>query len=277
MQRDDEGQSLLRSYLLGELDPEPQQQLEQRLLADDEYFEALLIAEDEIIDQYLSGSLTSLEQEKFASIFLSTPERRQKLNFARALRKYIQLNEPAGTISSDASEQSPSFWKRFLPSFLRARHPALSFSLATALLLVLVGVTWVAVKNLRQQNNPGQENPDNVLAITLTPGALRGTGTLERVVIPARVETVRLQLKLPSDEYKTYSATVKVVGGQEIFTADNLKAETTGDGLAVQVSIPAAKLTSEDYQLNLSGLNTNGQPEKVSTYDFRVLKNPPNK
>jgi hypothetical protein len=276
MQRDDEGQTLLRPYLLGELDPEPQQQLEQRLLTDDKYFEALLIAEDELIDQYLGGSLTPLEQERFASIFLSTPERGQKLNFARALRKYIQLAQPAETPDSEANEQSPASWKRFLPSFLHMPHPALSFSLAIALLLLVGGVTWIALKNLRGQNHPGEENPNTVLAVTLTPGALRGAGMLERVVIPARVEIVRLQLKLPTIEYVSYSAAVKAVGGQEIFTADNLKAETTGEGLTLRVSIPAAKLNNEDYKLNLTGLDTNGQPEKVGRYDFRVIKNPPN-
>jgi hypothetical protein len=272
MQRDAEGQPLLRSYLLGELDPEPQQQLEQRLLADDEYFEALLMAEDELIDQYLGGSLNSIEQKRFASIFLSTPERYQKLNFARALRKYIELNEPARVPDSKAKEEAPAFWKRFFNSF--PRHPALSFSLATALLLLVVGVTWIALKNRGRSSNPGGENPNTVLAVTLTPGATRGDGAIERVVIPAGVETIRLQLNLPAAEYESYSAVVKVVGGREIYAEDNLKAERSAEGLMVRVHIPAAKLKSEDYQLNLTGLEANRQPETVGRYDFRVLKNP---
>jgi hypothetical protein len=277
MQRDDEGLPLLRSYLLGELELEPQQQLEQRLLTDDEYFEALLMAEDALIDQYLGGALTSHEQEKFASIFLSTPERRQKLNFARALRKYIELNGPAAVTGPAASEEAPAFWRRFLLSFLRARHPAISFSLAAALLVLLTGITWIALKNLRRQGNAGVENPNTVLAVTLTPGATRGEGAIERVSIPAGVEIVRLQLKVPNAEYVSYNASVKAVGGPEILTADNLKAEATAEGLAVRVSIPAVKLKNEDYQLNLSGLAADRQPETVGRYDFRVLKHPPDK
>lgn len=277
MQRDVEGQTLLRSYLLGELEQEPQQQLEQRLLADDEYFEALLIAEDELIDQYLGGALTPLEQQRFASIFLSTPERHGKLNFARALRKYIELNEPARMPDSKVVEKAPAFWKRFFHTHPRARHPALSFSLAAALLLLVAGITWMAVKNLRSGTQGGEENPGAVLAVTLTPGATRGDGAIEKVSIPARVETLRLHLRLPDAEYVSYNATVKAVGGQEILSVDNLKAETTTEGTVVRVQLPTAKLKTEDYQLNLSGQRANGQPEKVGRYDFRVLKNPQDK
>lgn len=276
MTQHDEEQGFIKSYLLGELEPEQQRQLEQRLFADDKYFEALLIVEDEIIDQYLGGSLTAPEQERFVNIFLSTPERRRKLNFARALRKYIEVSEPAKPQTLVSRAKSNGFWKSVLPPFLRVQHPAISFSLAVALLLLVIGVTWVAVKNLRQQNQSEAEDPNTVLAVTLTPGAVREMGERETaVVVTDRIKIVRLQLKLPMDEYQSYRAALRVVGGgQEIFTADELKAETIGAGKAVHVSIPSGKLNGGDYQINLSGLDASGRFEGVGRYYFRVVKGP---
>ena len=47
-------QKLLRGYLLGELTAEAQQLIEVGFLRSDALFEELLIAEEELIDQYVS-------------------------------------------------------------------------------------------------------------------------------------------------------------------------------------------------------------------------------
>src|ERR1051325_3474947 len=83
-------QTIIKQYLLGELSDDAQrQQVEQRLLTDDDFFQELEISEDELIDQYLAGTLTPAERRNFESHFLAAPERRRKLGFARALSKYV--------------------------------------------------------------------------------------------------------------------------------------------------------------------------------------------
>ena len=47
----------IRRYLLGEVDDGTRAEVEQRLLSDGEVFEELLVAEDEIIDDYAGGRL----------------------------------------------------------------------------------------------------------------------------------------------------------------------------------------------------------------------------
>ena len=274
MTLDDEERLIIKSYLLGELDLQQQQQVEQRLLSDDEFFEALLIAEDEIIDQYLSGSLTSPERERFTTLFLSTPERRQKLNFARALRKYIEVSDLGEGRTPKAKASSPASWKLFLPTFLRRPHPAVGFSLATVLLLLVGGVAWIAVMNLRTQTHE-VEDPNAVLAVTLMPGAVRDAGEWEKISIGEQVKSLRLELKLPADEYQSYRATLRPVGGRDVFTAEALKVQTDGPGKVIVVNIPARGLGVGDYQLNLSGLDINDHPEGVGSYYFRVTKSSP--
>lgn len=90
MALDAKTQTEMRLYLLGLLEPgERAGQFEERILTEEDYYEELLIAEDEVIDLYLAGRLPRAEREGFERHFLSTPERRQKLRFARALRGYV--------------------------------------------------------------------------------------------------------------------------------------------------------------------------------------------
>src|SRR3712207_528087 len=92
---------LHRLYLLGELDPEARERVEERLMLDAEAYEELMIAEDELIDRYLGGRLDERERESFLQHFLLTPGRRQKLDFARTFRAYVA--DHAGRPSAAAS------------------------------------------------------------------------------------------------------------------------------------------------------------------------------
>jgi anti-sigma factor RsiW len=87
--QDIEDQRSLKQYLLGQLSQEEQRQLEVRLLNDQQFLVELLMAEDELIDEYLDGSLSEQDREKFEQHFLATTERREKLTFAKALRRYV--------------------------------------------------------------------------------------------------------------------------------------------------------------------------------------------
>lgn len=58
-------------------------------MVDDDFFEELLIAEDELIDEYLGDSLGAREKQDFEKYFLTTTERRRKLQFAQALRQHV--------------------------------------------------------------------------------------------------------------------------------------------------------------------------------------------
>jgi CHAT domain-containing protein len=96
----DEGH--LRRYLLGELNEEEQQAVEEKLLEDDGLFDSVLAAEDELIDEYVDGALSPGERESFEGLFLSVPERQRKLSFAMALRRYVTTEDEAATAEASA-------------------------------------------------------------------------------------------------------------------------------------------------------------------------------
>lgn len=82
--------AILKSYLLGEVTDEEQlRQIEERVFADEEYYQELLRVEAELVDQYASGKLTAGEREKAETLFLSTRDRHRDLGFALAVKEYL--------------------------------------------------------------------------------------------------------------------------------------------------------------------------------------------
>ena len=141
----------LKPFLLGELKPEEQQRLEQQLMIDTAAFEELQRVEDELIDDYLSGTLSSGEKERFESVFLLPPERQQKLSFARTLRHYI-ADHPI-------KERRWPAWRESWVAFWRFQNPVLSGSLAAALVLIIAGGSWSMLRISRLQKALGQAGP----------------------------------------------------------------------------------------------------------------------
>jgi CHAT domain-containing protein len=119
-------QEVIRRYLLGDVaDKDHRQSIEERLLTDDEYYEELLVEEDELIDQYVSDALSEVEQRQFEMHFLATPERHQKLRFARALKRVVSEASPVAPLESAQQSRQPFWlWRWFHNPYLRAAAAA---------------------------------------------------------------------------------------------------------------------------------------------------------
>lgn len=128
MEQSDE-QSKLRKYILNDIGDEERSAIEERLLAEDEYFEEVLIAEENLIQDYADGKLDAADRERFEKCFLSFEENRQKVRFARALRKYV--NE-SGDLPE--AEKKPGFFESLKAFFSAPVSVALT-------VLVIAGIT----------------------------------------------------------------------------------------------------------------------------------------
>jgi hypothetical protein len=110
----------IREYLLRALDEEARQKIEERILLDREFLEQVMVAEDELIDEYLAGNLP--EEERFESYFLSAPRQRQKVSIARALRQYAAESEPEAASEASGQGRQPSSWLGRVLTAIRARR-----------------------------------------------------------------------------------------------------------------------------------------------------------
>ncbi|HEY0428334.1 MAG TPA: CHAT domain-containing protein [Pyrinomonadaceae bacterium] len=133
-----EEQEAIKKYLLGALSDKVEMRLiEEKILLDDDFAEKLSVAEDNLIDEYLDGSLAVAESRQFQQFFINVPERKQKLRLIRDLRKYAAENQTAGQFTKEKGRIFD--WRKLvsLPSFRLA---------AAAILLLLFGfIIWRAV------------------------------------------------------------------------------------------------------------------------------------
>jgi CHAT domain-containing protein len=121
----------LRSYLLGTLPQKRAEQLEARLLKDDDLVEQLSLLEDELIEDYARNALSAGDRKHFERYFLTNPRRRRKLMLVRGLRKYT-----ADVGHVNTADRSPARPPWYYPLLSPQWRPV-----AASLLIVLGSVT----------------------------------------------------------------------------------------------------------------------------------------
>ena len=260
----------IREYLLGKSTSEDSAFVEERLLADDEFYQQLLVVEDELVDQYLAGLLPGSEREPFENYFLASPQRRQKLRFTRNLKKYVSRAEAERAPLADHSSvvpvraDVPPAPSRPLKRFSFWSNPILSYSLAAAAVIV---VALVGLVFWNSRSDTGK-----VLAVELVPGLTRGDETIKQIDMPADTGTVQLQLRAANiSSYKTYRAILQTIAGSEISRPDNLRPDPASPDRII-CPISATLLKPGDYSLKLSGLNQQGEYEDIARYYFRITQ-----
>ncbi len=131
-------------YLLGDLAGAARDEFEERLFADDDLGITVTATENDLIDEYLRGELTSDQKRKFELNFLVSERRREKLLAAEVLLAGLLHNEPAAPDVPLAE----SFWAR-LSELFRLPNLALAGGLAVLFLILVLG----GFRLLRQGEN----------------------------------------------------------------------------------------------------------------------------
>ena len=104
-------------------------------MTSDEYFQELLIEEEELIQDYADNLLTPDECRKFEERFLISEQRRQKVKFAYSLSSYItRQEEPKLEKPTKAQAKKSGFFANLKMLF---RQPVL----IGAAILIVTGVS----------------------------------------------------------------------------------------------------------------------------------------
>lgn len=263
---------IIKDYLLGLMPGDDQSEVEVRLLTDRDFYEELSIVEDELIDQYLGGTLSVSDRQSFESHFVSSSERQQKIRFAKALRKYVSVtaDESQPDRAEDEILLEPAETATPLPLprpfVVPSSRSWMSYAVAAA---ILVAVAGGALLLLRYRQGPVSNG--RVLAIELTPApATRDGSEVKQFSLAPDVGSVRLQLDLPKNEFQSYEAALRDSSSRTVLTAKNLKPQTINSFAAVMWDVNAELLSPGDYRIQLSGTTPDGRPESVATFSFTI-------
>lgn len=149
-----EDEDSIRSYLLGKLSLEEQQRLEERLLTDNKLFEQLQVIEEDLIDDYVAGTLPASDLERADKHLLSAPQRRQDVRFARAMSRYVSERSAVNQVAGETEKltQGSSWWQR-LSALFRIENPLVGFALASLLLISVLAclALWLRSERLQRQ------------------------------------------------------------------------------------------------------------------------------
>lgn len=254
-------QGLLFRYLLGDLSEEQQVEVEDRAFGDKEYLGALEAAEVDLIDAWVRGELNKSERRAFEARFLTSPQRRHKVEFARALTRVASESE----LLSAPSER---LW----------RWPfALQWAAGLACVLCVTAATWFAVENsamrsrvstLEARLQQQQQLPTaGVALLILLPGLSRAEAQVPQVEIGASAQIVRIEVRLDArDDYPRYRAELRTRAGTDVMTFANL-----AGGQRITLDVPVTSLQAGQYELALKGMKGTSA-EEIGFYYFNVGK-----
>jgi hypothetical protein len=262
---------LLVKYLLGSALPEAEvERLEQKYFSDDRYFDHLSQLEDELIDDYLRGALTAGDRDGFERHFLISQRRKARLETRRAVVQFFRRS--AGRRSILAAVRL----------FFRSMTPWARLVVAAAGVVTVVSLAGFAVvaahltkegallrARIAVLESPTAPSP--IASFLLTPGLLKSAeGRRVKIAPAAEGVLLRLALDRDSDRYVTYDTALRTAGGDELWTQRKLIGKNEGNATTVEVLLPAALLTPNDYVIAIWGSERDGVRQALSSYVFRV-------
>ena len=134
----------LRQYLLGMVSEEQQNEIEERYFTDDEYFEKMLTAEDELVEAYVGDELSRKERKRFDEYLLPNPKWQQKVANIRALKHVVNEEKvKASPEKISIFEKLVDWGKNFLDSLFEQKM-VIGLSYAAILVLIIFSSVWIS-------------------------------------------------------------------------------------------------------------------------------------
>lgn len=148
----------INKYLLGALAPAEIERFDELSVVDKEFAGALSAAEKDLVDAYVGGELSAPELERFQTHYLSSPVRRERVEFARAFQTWVVKNASApAPQKSEAPTPTPQKSKvSGLLGFWRAPRLSWQLGLASAALVLLLAGGWLVFERVRVRQQEEQ-------------------------------------------------------------------------------------------------------------------------
>jgi len=275
---------VLRRYLLGELDEQMMDQVTARMLRDKIYAERVLVAEDNLIDDYVFEGLSERELESFNSSFLINDERRKKITIARAMEVYVgeraalrPIREPLtltqiwhNSVRFIQSHKLAVVLSGLVILFLGLLVPLVLNSLAPDRAIPPINAQRsdleqrIAELNERS-NERSNERPS--AHVTLLPLVFRESSNIPKLEVGKDTQVIAINLQLPpGNRYERYRAVIQRVEGGEPFNVDL----GPGGGGILTFKLTTDMMPIGDYEIQLMGINANGTSD-LARYVLRVI------
>ena len=259
----------LVQYLLNSLPDAEMEHFDGLSVSDAAFIDALLAAENDLVDAYVARELTGATRERFETHYLASPLRREKVELAKTFQTYAAQHVSAVAESRAAPKSKPP---RGLADFFaglnlfKSHGLVLRWGLAAAALVLFAGGAWLGLRG-----RSGQPEYRTVASFVLVP-PLRGNNQITTLSIPRNTRAVETRLELESDDYSTYRVELTdESSGAEVWRSGPLKVTVMGASKRLEVRFPATVLKPQiTYSAVVFGSDRDGKTEIVANYPFRI-------
>ena len=273
-------ETIARQYLLGNVDDSERERIEELIIVYPEVKQTVLIAEEELIEEYLEGGLSQTDKERFLAQYANTSPLRRKLEIAEV----IQRRAATESVANRGPALEVQGFGSFVSSLWRRKRPFLIPATALAIVLGIVAIWLIDLNNRRAQerqrlnsierqlaqlNSPSElrNNPPGMLNVVLSPVTPRSASAPAEVSAGSHNTIIELQLLwFQAVDYDTYQAIIRRVSSGERHTIPNLH-KTAGDHV-IKLRLPAEFLARGQYQIRLSSFAKDGSAGPVEEYTF---------
>jgi len=287
----------IRQYLLGRLDDNEnlEKEVSQRLFLDDGLSEQVDAIEDEIIEEYLEGTLNAADRQAVTGYFLRSRERREKLRFNQLLRRHFEsqprASEAAATPTSAGNlvSQIDRKSEKAVPVRPRAywQSPAMVFGqLAALVLLSALSLTYISSLHNRQallEASLGRERANSaerarqtallqpaMVALTLVSDRSRdASAQIPKLPLKGSTDRLIVEIALPagsSGSYDVHLESKEVKSG--LWSAKLMPIVSPQGDARLVFDVPTRQITPGIYSFVVAPTNPSGGSQRY--YDFAV-------
>ncbi|MCD9184841.1 MAG: hypothetical protein LUM44_00290 [Pyrinomonadaceae bacterium] len=303
-------ETVYRRFLFGEMTEEEREKFEAEFFADADIFDEICVAEDELVESYIRGTLDFETKRRFETHYLKTKKGAEKLAFTRSMLEELQTAK-----NEVETEEKTSVWKSLIAFFTT---PKLAFGAGFVLLLIAF-TSWFLLKETNESevaatitptptvktvtNLNVSTNQNSAVAIPVNNSNKEIANTnSEPKPIPKATETPKEKTFVPNPVLALFAGTVRGNGKMNSVTIPNeakglslqLNLESrdyksyraglvdqdgklifksgkiTAQGARLNTFIPSAKLKKGDYIVKVYGINAENAEESAADFQFRV-------
>jgi hypothetical protein len=132
---------------------------------------------------------------------------------------------------------------------------------------------WQEFGKMQAQSGAQGQRTPSVVSLVLSPFIVREGPGMNKLYLPPGARLLKLLLKLEGEvEYKSYQVMLLTAEDSERRRWDKLRAQRTGSGRSIVLSLPARILAPGDYELRLKGYASDGTLEETGNYYYLSVR-----
>lgn len=267
----------LKRYLLGNLDEKTDAEIGVQVISDETFEEKILVAENELMEDFLDKNLSPEEVKLFHENFLVCESREKQLEEIYFSKQFSKEHFNAKKSGEPKEIEKESFWRKFT-----TLHPSLRFAvpvLAVLLIAVLIGAYVISNRDglspleneyvrLNQTDFSDLENGSQFSKIELISETYRSNDDLKKLKPENLSEKIFFRLAVLFNIPENDLLNAEVIKNQKtIFRQPNIRVYKNRNGQEFRLLLPREIFTKGLYRIKIENPKDENQP---ITYDFAV-------